>query len=52
MRLMDIEAIYPKRKTSAPGKGHKLYPYLLRNLAITHVNQLMLRSWDIKTHWF
>ena len=40
MRLMGIEAIYPKRKTSAPGKGHKLYPYLLRNLAITHVNQV------------
>ena len=40
MRLMGIQATYPQRKTSTPGKGHKLYPYLLRNLAITHVNQV------------
>ena len=40
MRLMGIQAIYAKRKTSTPGKGHTLYPYLLRNLAITHVNQV------------
>ena len=31
MRLMGIEAIYPKRRTTWPGAGHKIYPYLLRN---------------------
>ena len=39
MRMMDIQAIYPRSSSSSPGKGHKLYPYLLRNLPITHVNQ-------------
>ena len=34
MRLMGIEAIYPRRSSSSPGKGHKRYPYLLRNLPI------------------
>jgi putative transposase len=34
MRLMGIEAIYPKRRTTWPGAGHKIYPYLLRNLAV------------------
>ena len=38
MRLMGIQAIYPRRSSSSPGKGHKLYPYLLRNLPVTHVN--------------
>ena len=40
MRLMDIQAIYPRKSSSSPGQGHKLYPYLLRNLPITHVNQV------------
>lgn len=40
MRLMGIEAIYPKQHTSAPAEGHRLYPYLLRNLAITRPNQV------------
>ena len=39
MRKMGIEAIYPKPKTSQPSKGHKIYPYLLRNLTIDHANQ-------------
>ena len=34
MRLMGIEAIYPKRRTTWPGAGHKIYPYLLRNVEI------------------
>ena len=33
-RLMGIEAIYPKKRTTRRGVGHKIYPYLLRNLAI------------------
>lgn len=40
MRKMGIEAIYPKPKTSQPAPGHKIYPYLLRNLTIDHANQV------------
>lgn len=40
MRKMGIQAIYPKPKTSQPAEGHKIYPYLLRNLAITRINQV------------
>jgi len=40
LRKMGLEAIYPKPKTTKPGEGHKIYPYLLRNLAITQVNQV------------
>ena len=35
MRLMGLEAVCPKRSTSRPAPGHKVYPYLLRNMAIT-----------------
>ena len=34
MRLMGMEAIYQKPNTSRPGKGHKIYPYLLGGLEI------------------
>ena len=40
MRLMGIQALYPKKKTSLPGNGHKIYPYLLRNLKIERPNQV------------
>lgn len=40
MRLMGIEAIYPKPKTSRRNSRHPVYPYLLKNLAITRPNQL------------
>lgn len=40
MRLMGIEGICPKRKTSKPDKEHEKYPYLLRGLDITHPNQV------------
>ena len=39
MRRMGIEAIYRKPNTSKPAPGHRIYPYLLRNLAITRPNQ-------------
>jgi len=39
MRLMGIEAIYRKRRTSIAAKGHKIYPYLLGNIAIERPNQ-------------
>jgi putative transposase len=40
MGQMGIQAIYPKPKTSRPDEGHTIFPYLLRNLAITRVNQV------------
>jgi len=40
MRLMGIEAIYPKKRTTIPGKEHGVYPYLLRNLPIIRPNQV------------
>jgi putative transposase len=40
MRVMGLEAIYPKRRTTRPAAGHKIYPYLLRNMAITRPNQV------------
>ncbi len=40
MRQMGLEAIYPKPRLSQPGNGHRIYPYLLRGLAITRVNQV------------
>ncbi len=40
MRLMGLQAIYPKRRMTIAAKGHEVYPYLLRNLAITRCNQV------------
>ena len=34
MRRMCIAAIYRRPNTSKPAPGHKIYPYLLRGLAI------------------
>jgi putative transposase len=39
MRRMDIEPLYQKPNTSKRHPGHKIYPYLLRNVAITAPNQ-------------
>lgn len=40
MRLMGLRALYPTRRTSHPGAGHKVYPYLLRGLRIDQPNQV------------
>ena len=40
MRLMGLEAIYPKKRTSRPHPDHKVYPYLLRNKKIDRPNQV------------
>ena len=40
MDMMGIEPIYPKPRLSKPGKGHKIYPYLLRNLEIKDSNHV------------
>ena len=56
MRLMGLEAIYPRRKRglSLPDKEHKIYPYLLRDVEISQPNQVwaadityvrMVRGW-------
>jgi putative transposase len=39
MQIMGIEAIYRKKRTSIPDKGHKIYPYLLGNVTIERPNQ-------------
>ena len=40
MRKMAIEAIYRRPNTSKPAPGNRIYPYLLRGLAITRPNQV------------
>lgn len=40
MRLMGLEAIYQRPKTSQPAPGHQVFPYLLRNLAVARSNQV------------
>ena len=40
LRLLGLEAIYPKPQTSTPAPGHRLYPYLLRGLPITQADQV------------
>lgn len=40
MRVMGLQAIYPRPRTSRPDQQHKKYPYLLRGLTITHPNQV------------
>jgi putative transposase len=40
MRLMGVEALYSKPKTSKAHPGHKKYPYLLRGLSINRPNQV------------
>jgi putative transposase len=40
MQEMGIEALYQKPRLSEPHPGHKIYPYLLRNLEINRANQV------------
>lgn len=40
MTLMGIEAVYPKANLSQRHPGHKIYPYLLRGVEITHPGQV------------
>ena len=40
VRLMGLEAIYPKPRLSVPGATVQRYPYLLRDLPITQVDQV------------
>ena len=40
MRLMGIQAIYPKPRLSIAAKDHKIYPYLLKKLTIDRSDQV------------
>jgi putative transposase len=39
MRVMGLEAIYPKPRLSANGPGHQVYPYLLKGVTIDRPDQ-------------
>jgi putative transposase len=39
MRILGIEALYPKPNLSHPAVGHGIYPYLLRGISIERPNQ-------------
>jgi putative transposase len=40
LRLMGLEAIYPKPRTTVAGRGHRVYPYLLRGVSIERADQV------------
>jgi putative transposase len=40
MQIMGLRAIYRRPRTSSPGKGNKIYPYLLKGLQIERPNQV------------
>lgn len=40
MKRMGIEALYRRPRTTKPEPGHKIYPYLLRDMMITKPNQV------------
>ena len=40
LRVMGLEAIYPKPRLSLAGRGHRIYPYLLRGVRIERPDQV------------
>jgi putative transposase len=40
MRTMGLQALFPRKNLSQPAQGHQIYPYLLRNMKIDHINQV------------
>jgi len=40
LRVMGLEAVYPKPRLSVPAPGHRIYPYLLRDLAVARPNHV------------
>ncbi|WP_108743980.1 IS3 family transposase [Salinivibrio sp. IB643] len=50
MRTIGIQAVYPRPRTSIPGDGHKIYPYLLNGLKIDRPNQVWATTSAI-SHW-
>ena len=42
MRQMGLSALYAKPRTSVAGRGHKVYPYLLRDISVARANHLSM----------
>jgi putative transposase len=40
MRVMGLEAMYPKPRLSQPAAGQMIYPYLLRGVTVERLNQV------------
>ncbi len=40
MRKMGLQALFPRRSLTQTAPGHRIYPYLLRGMAITHPDQV------------
>jgi putative transposase len=40
LRVMGLEAIYPKPRLSVRSREHRIYPYLLRDVAVERVDQV------------
>ena len=40
MRKMGIEALYRRPRTTKPGPGHRVYPYLLKGMTVDRPNQV------------
>lgn len=40
MRILNIEAMYPRPRTSVKQPGHEIYPYLLKGLEVSYPNQV------------
>ena len=40
MRVMGLEAIYPKPRLSQGGPGHRIFPYLLRGVTVARPDQV------------
>ena len=40
MRLMGLEALYPKPRLSQSAVGHRIYPYLLHDVVVARPNQV------------
>ena len=51
MRKMGLEAVYPKKKTSKPGIGHRIYAYLLRRLKIERPRQVYAADITYSARW-
>lgn len=50
MRKMGIAALGPRPNTTRPAPGHKIYPYLLRNMTIDRPNQVWAGRHHVSAH--
>jgi len=50
MKRMAIEAIYRKPNTSKPMPGHKIYPYLLRNLPVDEARSGLGNGYYVRSY--